>query len=230
MGLGAAIASKLGLAGKYAAQLGAEAAPAVEKAAISATSKPSVTQLLLQNALPNAVLTTGMNLIGGAGLPASLAAGAINLGADVGLTRLAGKLTKQGKIGTVEYRTPEGKLLTQHQYMPSGPEAVAQFIAPIASSIATMPLMAGQQQVQNQQASNIDQTSTLQQQSIQRAYLNNLLEQSTSPGTNFQLQGIPDRAMQQYQNPQQQFQVNNLQFLNPYQTNMYSDPYQAGLY
>ena len=101
MGLGAAIASKLGLAGKYAAQLGAEAAPAVEKAAISATSKPSVTQLLLQNALPNAVLTTGMNLIGGAGLPASLAAGAINLGADVGLTRLAGKLTKQGKIGKI---------------------------------------------------------------------------------------------------------------------------------
>ena len=83
-------------------------------------------------------------------------------------------------------------------------------------SIATMPLMAGQQQVQNQQASNIDQTSALQQQSIQRAYLNNLLEQSTSPGTNFQLQGIPDRAMQQYQNPQEQFQVNNLQFLNPY--------------
>lgn len=193
MGVGSVAAEGLKDTLKYfgtkLGNLGVKAAPAVEETVVAAAKQPNINQVIFKEAIPSAAMTAGFNLLGGAGLPASLAAGAIDLGANVGLTRLAGKLAP-GSLGTITYKDATGRLVTKQQFMPSAPQAVAQAVSPIISSLAIMPLTAGQQQVQQQQLSNIDQTSSIYQQSLQRDYLNNLRVESLSPGTNFQMQGL----------------------------------------
>lgn len=151
---------------------------------------PSMTRMLLQQALPSAGMTAAYNMLSGAGLGPSLAAGAIDLGINVGGMRLAGKYAP-GNLGTTTYKDNKtGKLISKQEYIPSGPQAIVQNIAPILSSVAVLPLTQGQQQTQQQQAANIDQTSALYQQALQRDYINKLQVEALSPGTNFQMQGL----------------------------------------
>jgi hypothetical protein len=207
MGLGTTIAEGLGLAGKYLGRLAptaeraaAAAAPAVEQAAVKAVTKPSTTRMIFESALPNAALTTGYNLLSGASLPASLAAGAVDLGTNVGLTKLAGKFAP-GAIDTINRTDAKGNIKTIQQYSPSVPQAVAQTLSPFISSAIVSPFTQAQsRQPVNQPADNIESTSAYYQ-DLQRRYLNNLEAEAVSPGTNFQLQGLPQTPSFTYQAP-----------------------------
>ena len=126
------------------------------------------------------------------------------------MTRLAGKFAP-GTLGSITYKDATGRLTTKPQFIPSMPQSIAQTISPIITSLAISPLTAGQQQVQQQQLNNVDQTSSIYQQSLQRDYLNNLRVESLSPGTNFQMQGLESTY-----NPYTNIPLQVPQSLDPY--------------
>lgn len=189
--------------------IGTKAAVSAEQAA---TRVPTgMTQTLLRESLPSAAMTAGLNLLGGAGFGPSLAAGAIDLGVNVGGMRLAGKYAP-GNLGTITYKdVKSGKLISKEQYIPSDAQSVVQAVSPIISSMAIMPMTMGQQQVQQQQLENIDQTDSIDQQTLQRIYLNNMQAMPLSPGTQFQMQGL-----EQTYNPYLSSQLSVPQSLDPY--------------
>jgi hypothetical protein len=160
-----------------AAQVGTQAA----RRGMSDMSKA-----ILKDSIPSAVLTTGFNLIAGVNPLTALAAGAIDLGMNYGGIQLAGKYSP-GNLGKLSYTDPRTKELVEHnQFIPSRMQRGVQMVAPIASSLAIMPLI----QSQEQQPEQMDQTVSTDQQIMQRQYINNLQSQSVSPGTNFQMQGL----------------------------------------
>jgi hypothetical protein len=161
-----------------AAQVGTQAA----RRGMSDMSKA-----ILKDSIPSAVLTTGFNLIAGANPLTALAAGAIDLGINYGGLQLAGKYSP-GNLGKLSYTDPRTKELVEHnQLIPSRMQRGIQMVAPIASSLAIMPLIQAQEQ---QQPEQMDQTVSTNQQIMQRQYINNLQNQTLSPGTNFQMQGL----------------------------------------
>jgi hypothetical protein len=161
-----------------AAQVGTQAA----RRGMSDMSKA-----ILKDSIPSAVLTTGFNLIAGANPLTALAAGAIDLGINYGGLQLAGKYSP-GNLGKLSYTDPRTKELVEHnQFIPSRMQRGIQMVAPIASSLAIMPLIQAQEQ---QQPEQMDQTVSTNQQIMQRQYINNLQNQTLSPGTNFQMQGL----------------------------------------
>jgi len=161
-----------------AAQVGTQAA----RRGMSDMSKA-----ILKDSIPSAVLTTGFNFIAGANPLTALAAGAIDLGINYGGLQLAGKYSP-GNLGKLSYTDPRTKELVEHnQLIPSRMQRGIQMVAPIASSLAIMPLIQAQEQ---QQPEQMDQTVSTNQQIMQRQYINNLQNQTLSPGTNFQMQGL----------------------------------------
>jgi len=145
------------------------------------------TQAILRGAVPNAIMTTGFNMLGGVDPMTSVIAGAADLGMNVGGMKLAGKYAP-GTVGKLSYKDASGKTLTRNEYIPSGPQNIVQGLAPVAASMAVMPLIQNQMQAQQQQ--EMDQTVSLQQQAMQRQLINGNLTQSLSPGTQFQMQGM----------------------------------------
>jgi predicted aconitase with swiveling domain len=145
------------------------------------------TQAILRNAVPSAIMTTGFNILGGVDPMTSVVAGAADLGINVGGMKLAGRYAP-GTMGKLSYTDNKGKTLTRNEYVPSGPQNIVQGLAPVAASMAVMPLI--QNQMQQQQQKEMDQTVSLQQQAMQRQLINGDLTQALSPGTQFQLQGM----------------------------------------
>jgi hypothetical protein len=164
-------------------------APVVEQAAAKGAQRgmSAMSKAILKDSIPSAVLTTGFNLIAGVNPLTALAAGAIDLGMNYGGIQLAGKYSP-GNLGKLSYTDPRTKELVEHnQFIPSRMQRGVQMVAPIASSLAIMPLIQAQEQ---QQPEQIDQTVSTDQQIMQRQYINNLQNQTVSPGTNFQMQGL----------------------------------------
>ena len=197
MGFREGLASSLRNLGGRLVNVGMAEAPAVEKAVASVAEKSAGTAVkrgmsdmskaMLQDAVPNAVLTAGFNLIGGASPLTALAAGAIDLGMNYGGMQLAQQYSP-GHLGKLSYTDPRTKELVEHnQFIPSRMQRGVQMVAPIASSMAIMPLLQAQDQ---QQPEAMDQTESTEQQLLQRQYVNNLGQQLVSPGTNFQLAGL----------------------------------------
>jgi hypothetical protein len=197
MGFRADLASSLRNLGGRLVNIGMAEAPAVEKAVASVAEKSAtntarrglsdISKAMLQDAMPNAVLTAGFNLIGGASPMNALAAGAIDLGINYGGMQLAQQYSP-GHLGKLSYTDPKTKELVEHnQFIPSRMQRGVQMLAPIASSMAIMPLIQAQDQ---QQPESMDQTTFTDQQLLQRQYINNLGPQLVSPGTNFQLAGL----------------------------------------
>jgi hypothetical protein len=173
MGLGATGAATLGRAAKAIEER-------LAKAGITRPIAGSANDVLLRNALPSAALTTGMNLIGGVDPMTSAIAGALDLGLNVGGTKLAGKYFP----GTLGQLSVKGEAAPRSEYIPSFAQGAAQAVAPMAASLAITPL------IQNQQQQEMDQTVSLQQQAMQRQLINGNLVQALSPGTQFQMQGL----------------------------------------
>lgn len=145
------------------------------------------TQAILRGAVPNAIMTTGFNILGGVDPMTSVIAGAADLGMNVGGMKLAGKYAP-GTLGKLSYTDAKGNTITHNEYIPSGPQNIVQGLAPVAASMAVMPLIQNQMQAQQQQ--EMDQTISLQQQAMQRQLINGDLRQALSPGTQFQMQGV----------------------------------------
>jgi len=185
--------------------IGMAEAPAVEKAVASVAAKPvanaarqgmsEMSKAMLKDSIPSAVLTTGFNLLGGANPLTALAAGAIDLGINYGGMQLAGKYSP-GNLGKLSYTDPKGNVVEHNQFIPSRTQRVIQMVAPIASSLAIMPLI----QAQQEQPQQMDQTVETEQQLLQRQYINNMGQQMVSPGTNFQLAGL-ESTMSSYVDP-----------------------------
>jgi len=159
--------------------------------AAAAKKLSPATEAILHTAVPNAIATTGLNLLGGAGVGPSLVAGIADLGFTAGGMRLAGKFAP-GIKGNLSYLDPTTKkVITQEHFLPSFPQQIVQGISPVVSSMAIMPLLQNQQIEQAvAEPMVMDQTATSQQQLMQRNYINQLQQEATSPGTMFQLQGI----------------------------------------
>jgi hypothetical protein len=174
--------------GTSAAQMLGNAAKAIEtrlgKVGIVRPPAGSETDVMLRQALPNAAMATGMNLLGGVDPMTSVLAGALDLGFNVGGTKLAGKYAP-GTLGKLHV---EGEKTPRNEYIPSGPQNIVQGLAPLAASMAVTPLI--QNQIQAQQQQEMDQTVSLQQQAMQRQLINGDLSQALSPGTQFQMQGL----------------------------------------
>jgi hypothetical protein len=180
MGLGNSATAMLGKAAKgIQSRLG--------RVGMVAPAVGDETQAILRGAVPSAIMTTGFNMLGGVDPMTSVLAGAADLGINVGGMKLAGRYSP-GTLGQLEYKDKAGKISTRNEYIPSPAQNVVQGLAPVAASMAIMPLIQGQMQAQQQQ--EMDQTVSLQQQAMQRQLINGDLTQSLSPGTQFQLQGM----------------------------------------
>jgi predicted aconitase with swiveling domain len=180
----------MGLGTAAAAMLGKAATTIQGRLGKLGMTRPVVgdeTQAILRGAVPSAIMTTGFNMLGGVDPMTSVLAGAADLGINVGGMKLAGKYAP-GTLGQLSYKDPSGKILTRNEYIPSGPQNIVQGLAPVAASMAVMPLI--QNQMQQQQQEEMDQTVSLQQQAMQRQLINGNLTQALSPGTQFQLQGM----------------------------------------
>ena len=205
MGFRAGLAKTLTNLGNRLVPIGMAEAPAVEKAVASVAAKPvanaarqgmsEMSKAMLKDSIPSAVLTTGFNLLGGANPLTALAAGAIDLGINYGGMQLAGKYSP-GNLGKLSYTDPKGNVVEHNQFIPSRTQRVIQMVAPIASSLAIMPLI----QAQQEQPQQMDQTVETEQQLLQRQYINNMGQQMVSPGTNFQLAGL-ESTMSSYVDP-----------------------------
>jgi len=205
MGLRSGLASTIRNLGGRLASVGMAEVPAVEKAVASVAAKPvanaarqgmsEMSKTMLKDSIPSAVLTTGFNLIGGANPLTALAAGALDLGINYGGMQLAGKYSP-GNLGKLSYTDPKGNVVEQNQFIPSRMQRGVQMVAPIASSLAIMPLI----QAQQEQPTQMDQTVETNQQLLQRQYINNMGPQMVSPGTNFQLAGL-ESTMGSYVDP-----------------------------
>ena len=205
MGFRAGLAKTLTNLGNRLVPIGMAEAPAVEKAVVSVAAKPvanaarqgmsEMSKAMLKDSIPSAVLTTGFNLLGGANPLTALAAGAIDLGINYGGMQLAGKYSP-GNLGKLSYTDPKGNVVEHNQFIPSRTQRAIQMVAPIASSLAIMPLI----QAQQEQPQQMDQTVETEQQLLQRQYINNMGQQMVSPGTNFQLAGL-ESTMSSYVDP-----------------------------
>ena len=152
--------------------------------AVEAT--PSATRQIAEMLIPNSLLVGGLNYMATGDIGQSALAAGLDLGVGAGGMALAGRFAP-GRSGTLTYRNKEGKSVTQSHYQPSMPQNIAMGASPIVSSL----LLAGMQppyQPQNQ-----EQVAT--QQDIQRQQVNSLQQQMVIPGTQFQVQGLPQRAL-----------------------------------
>lgn len=181
MGLGTAAATRLGNAAQAVRSRLGKLGMASE---IPLTPE---TQAIMRGAVPSAIMTTGFNLLGGVDPINSVLAGAVDIGLNVGGMQLAGKYAP-GTLGKLSYTDAKGKTVTRPEYIPSGPQTIAQGLSPVAASMVITPLI--RNQMQKEQQEEMDQTVALQQQAMQRQLINGNLTQALSPGTQFQLQGL----------------------------------------
>jgi len=151
-------------------------------------------------ALTSGALATGMSLLGGANPLQALASGAVDVAADV------------VTLGALRKLRPDAYRPVRTKNLDTGEETVVQgthrfetplnIAASIGANYVTSPLIYGTGQPQQ-----------IAQQLEQRALINNLQEpQLVSPGTNFQLGGLPDpQDFQQLLNQRNSWQ----QYLSP---------------
>jgi len=164
--------------------------------------KQAINKSLLGSSLPGAVMVAGFNMLGGVDPMTSLAAGAMDLGINYGGMKLAGRFSP-GRMGTLSYQQ-DGKTVTKQEFMPSRAQGIVQGVSPIVSSLAAMPMI--QNSLIQKQQEDMDQTVSMQQQSLQRQLINGLQAQALSPGTQFQMQGLestidPSTLMQNMADP-----------------------------
>jgi len=151
-------------------------------------------------ALTSGALATGMSLLGGANPLQALASGAVDVAADVVTLGALRKLAPGAYAKKTLIDPATGKEVVQQGSHPL--ETPLNIAASIGAGYATAPLIYGTGQPQQ-----------IAQQLEQRALVNHLQEpQLVSPGTNFQLAGLPDpQDFQQLLNQRGSWQ----QYLSP---------------
>jgi hypothetical protein len=149
-------------------------------------ASPSTTRQLAEMLVPNSLLAGGLTYMGTGDLGQAALAAGLDFGVGAGGVALAGRFAP-GRSGTLTYRNKEGKEISQSHYQPSMPQNIAMGASPVVSTL----LLAGMQPPYKPQ----NQEQVAAQQDAQRQAVNNLQQELTVPGTNFQIQGLPQRAL-----------------------------------
>lgn len=149
------------------------------------------TKALLGQALPNAGLAGAFALMGGIDPLTAGTAAVVDLGLNIAGLKLANKIAP-GRPGTITVTNPDGTTTVTPHIQSSTLQNVVQGISPIASSMLMTPLYERsiQQQQLQQQANEANQQYAVAQQIEQRQAINGYPIQETSPGTQFQMQGM----------------------------------------
>ncbi len=149
-------------------------------------ASPSTTRQLAEMLVPNSLLAGGLTYMGTGDIGQAALAAGLDFGIGAGGVALAGRMSP-GMSGTLSYKNKEGKTVTRSHYQPSLPQNIAMGASPVISTM----LLAGMQPPYQPQSQ--EQVAT--QQDAQRQAVNDLQQELTVPGTNFQIQGLPQRAL-----------------------------------
>lgn len=136
--------------------------------------------------LPNALVTGGLTLAGTGDPLQAAGATALDLGLGAGGLALAGRFAP-GRLGMLTHVNRKGETVIDKIYRPSMAQDVALTLTPIGTSM----IMAGMQKPYQPQG----QQQVAAQQDVQRVAVNNLQQEMNVPGTQFQLQGLPNRVL-----------------------------------
>lgn len=161
------------------------------------------TREVARAAAPGAVLSSAFTAIGGGGIPATIATGALDMGLSTAGGRLAGKVTPETitkLVGQGPKRQAVANFLAGAKPGEmSTLQSLAMGVGSVGASMAALPLYPSQQivgldpsQIQQLIAEPVvmDQTATTEQQLMQRDLINRLRGEALSPGTMFQMAGI----------------------------------------
>jgi hypothetical protein len=155
---------------------------------------------LLSTALPGAAIGTVLSTITTGNPLAGLAVGAADLGLSYGGARALQKVAPKmaGKysyaVSPKEYEaakqgTPIDISQLQKTYTPSSMQHGLMYAGSVGATLGLEPMF------MQQQYADEDQTVTQEQQLQQMQQLNGLQQQMTSPGTLYQMQGLPYRTV-----------------------------------
>ncbi len=152
---------------------------------------------------PGAALSSLFTAVGGGGIPATIATGALDMGLSTVGGRLAGKVTPQtitNLVGQGPKRQAVANFLAgakpgelsalQNLTMGVGSVGAAMATIPLYPTQELLGLDAAQLQQLTAEPVVMDQTATTEQQLIQRDLINRLQAEALSPGTMFQMAGI----------------------------------------
>lgn len=161
------------------------------------------TREVARAAAPGAVLSSAFTAIGGGGIPATIATGALDMGLSTAGGRLAGKVTPETitkLVGQGPKRQAVANFLAGAKPGEmSTLQSLAMGVGSVGASTAVLPLYPSRQivgldpsQIQQLIAEPVvmDQTATTEQQLMQRDLINRLRGEALSPGTMFQMAGI----------------------------------------
>jgi len=154
---------------------------------------------LLSTALPGAALGGIVSIIATGNPLAGLAVGAADLGLSYGGARalqqyapkMAGKYGYQ--LSPKEYESakqgnPINVAQLQKTYTPSAAEHGLMYAGSVGATLGIEPMFMQQQYAEEQAATQAQQLQQMQQ-------INDLQQQMTSPGTLYQMQGLPYRTV-----------------------------------
>lgn len=147
-------------------------------------------QNFLAPSLGNAAVATGFGLMSGLDPVSAGLVGLVDLGVNATGTSLAGKYFP-GKKGTKTMPGPDGKPVIAPHEEPSRVSTAVSYASPLVTTLLSMPLYERAAQQQQQLAEQQpNQNTVIEQQAEQRQGINGYPIQETSPGTQFQLQGM----------------------------------------
>lgn len=155
---------------------------------------------LLSTALPGAAIGTVLSTITTGNPLAGLAVGAADLGLSYGGARALQKVAPQmagkysyavspKKYEAAKQGTPIDISQLQKTYTPSSMQHGLMYAGSVGATLGLEPMF------MQQQYADEDQTVTQEQQLQQMQQLNGLQQQMTSPGTLYQMQGLPYRTV-----------------------------------
>jgi len=171
---------------------------------------------LISSSIPGAVMTGGLTTLTTGNPLAGLAVGATDLAASSAIARglgsqaLAKGLEKVG-LGKLapklagRYETVSTKGVQQQRYAPSTAQQIGMGVGSVGAAVAVEPMFLrgvmppNFEQLMNEAAAVESQALTSDQQLLQRELINRMQSsQELSPGTLYQLQGLPQASIDPY--------------------------------
>lgn len=171
---------------------------------------------LISSSIPGAVMTGGLTTLTTGNPLAGLAVGATDLAASSAIARgLGSKTLAKGleKVGLGKlapklagrYETVTANGVQQQRYAPSAAQQIGMGVGSVGSAVAVEPMFLRGvmppdfEQLMNEAASVESQALTSDQQLLQRELINRMQNsQQLSPGTLYQLQGLPQASIDPY--------------------------------
>lgn len=145
---------------------------------------------ILASSVPGAVFTGAVTLAGGGSPVDALKTSALDMALSAGGMSLAGKFMP-GRLGTLVGKDKTGRTISTPHYETSIAQNIAGGLGSLGAMMLTPP------------GATTQQAPTIEQQEIQRALLNDQQLDTTLPGTNFQIQGLPMRVLNPSSQPLQ---------------------------